>query len=153
MVINRDTWYGTLQKLNGALQLTGCHLIWRMTVTKYILLVDDSELIRSATRHFLESQTGFKVCGEAVDGIDALEKASHLHPDLIILDIAIPRMNGLQTARELRARMHRMPIILFTWYADAVQPEDIEEAGINAVISKTNPSALQSHVNSLLAAA
>jgi DNA-binding NarL/FixJ family response regulator len=124
-----------------------------MTVTKYILLVDDSELIRSATRHFLESQTGFKVCGEAVDGIDALGKASHLHPDLIILDIAIPRMNGLQTARELRARMHRMPIILFTWYADAVQPEDIEEAGINAVISKTNPSALQSHVNSLLAAA
>jgi hypothetical protein len=49
--------------------------------------------------------------------------------------------------------MHRMPIILFTWYADAVQPEDTEEAGINAVISKTNPSALQSHVNSLLAAA
>ena len=122
-------------------------------MTKHILLVDDSELIRSATRHFLESQPGFKVCGEAVDGIDALEKASHLHPDLIILDIAIPRMNGLQTARELRARMHRMPIILFTWYADAVQPEDIEEAGINAVISKTNPAALQSHVNSLLAAA
>ena len=122
-------------------------------MTKYILLVDDSELIRSATRHFLESQTGFKVCGEAVDGIDALEKASHLHPDLIILDIAIPRMNGLQTARELRARMHRMPIILFTRYADAVQPEDTEEAGINAVISKTNPAALQSHVNSLLAAA
>ena len=124
-----------------------------MTVTKYILLVDDSELIRSATRHFLEGQTGFKVCGEAVDGIDALEKASHLRPDLIILDIAIPHMNGLQTARELRARMHRMPIILFTWYVDAVQPEDIEKAGINAVISKTNPSALQSHVNSLLAAA
>jgi signal transduction histidine kinase len=56
IVINRDTWYGTVQKLNGALQLTGCDLVWRMTVTKYILLVDDSELIRSATRHFLESQ-------------------------------------------------------------------------------------------------
>jgi DNA-binding NarL/FixJ family response regulator len=122
-------------------------------VTKYILLVDDSELIRLATRHFLESQTGFKVCGEAVDGIDALEKASHLHPDLIILDIAIPRMNGLQTARELRARMQKMPIILFTWYADAVQPQDAEEAGITAVISKSNPAALQSHVVSLLAAA
>src|ERR1700693_6070594 len=137
----------------GALQLTGCHLIWRMTVTKYILLVDDSELIRSATRHFLESQTGFKVCGEAVDGIDALEKASHLHPDLIILDIAIPRMNGLQTARELRARMYRVPIILFISYADAVQPGDAGEAGITAVISKSNPGALQSHVKGLLAAA
>ena len=122
-------------------------------MTKYILLVDDSELIRLATRHFLESQTGFKVCGEAVDGIDALEKASHLNPDLIILDIAIPRMNGLQTARELRARMQKMPIILFTWYADAVQPQDAEEAGITAVISKSNPAVLQSHVKSLLAAA
>jgi DNA-binding NarL/FixJ family response regulator len=115
--------------------------------------VDDSELIRLATRHFLESHPGFKVCGEAVDGIDALEKASHLNPDLIILDIAMPRMNGLQTARELRARMFQAPIVLFTWYADAVQPGDIEEAGITAVISKSNPAALQSHVKSLLSAA
>jgi DNA-binding NarL/FixJ family response regulator len=136
--------------LSSLLAVTWIQLV---TVTKYILLVDDSELIRLATRHFLESQTGFKVCGEAVDGIDALEKASHLHPDLIILDIAIPRMNGLQTARELRARMQKMPIILFTWYADAVQPQDAEEAGITAVISKSHPAALQSHVVSLLAAA
>jgi len=121
-------------------------------VTKSILLVDDSELIRLATRHFLESQPGFKVCGEAVDGIDALEKASHLNPDLVILDIAMPRINGLQTARELRARMYRMPFILFTGYADAVQPEDAVAAGISAVISKSNPAALQSQVKSLLAA-
>jgi len=62
-------------------------------------------------------------------------------------------MNGLQTARELRARMYRAPIILFTWYADAVQPEDAATAGITAVISKSNPAALQSHVKSLLTAA
>jgi len=123
-----------------------------VTVAKQILLVDDSELIRFATRHFLESHPGFKVCGEAVDGLDALEKASHLNPDLIILDVALPRMNGLQAARELRARSYTVPIILFTWYADAVQPEDAEKAGISAVISKTNPAALQSHVKSLLAA-
>ena len=122
-------------------------------MTKNILLVDDSELIRLATRHFLESQPGFKVCGEAVDGFDALEKASHLNPDLIILDIAMPRMNGLQTARELRARMYQAPIILFTWYADAVQLEDAVAAGISAVISKSNPAALQSHIKSLLATA
>ena len=122
-------------------------------VKKNILLVDDSELIRLATRHFLENQPGFKVCGEAVDGIDALEKASHLNPDLIIFDIAMPRMNGLQTARELRARIYEIPIILFTWYADAVQPEDAAAAGISAVISKSNPAALQNHVKSLLATA
>lgn len=122
-------------------------------VAKNILIVDDSELIRLATRHFLESQPGFKVCGEAVDGIDALEKATHLNPDLIILDIAMPRMNGLQTARELRARKYRVPIILFTWYADAIQPEDAAAAGISAVISKSNPAALQNHIKSLLATA
>ena len=91
----RDKWYVTGQKAKGALQLIGCHLVRLVTVTKYILLVDDSKLIRLATRHFLESHTGFVVCGEAVDGIDALEKASHLNPDLIILDIAMPRMSGL----------------------------------------------------------
>lgn len=122
-------------------------------MAKNILIVDDSELVRLATRHFLESQPEFKVCGEAVDGIDVLEKASYLNADLIILDIALPRMNGLQTARELRARMYRVPIILFTWYADAVQPEDVAACGITAVISKSNPAALQSHVKSLLAAA
>ena len=67
----------------GALQLIGGHLIRWGDVTKNILLVDDSELIRLAIRHFLESQPGFKVCGEAVDGIDALEKASHLDPDAL----------------------------------------------------------------------
>jgi DNA-binding NarL/FixJ family response regulator len=122
-------------------------------LTKNILLVDDSEVVRFATRHFLESQPGFKICGEAVDGIDALEKASHLNPDLIILDIALPRMNGLQTARALRARMFQAPIVLFTWYADVVQPGDVEEAGISAVVSKSNPAALQRHITNLLSAA
>jgi DNA-binding NarL/FixJ family response regulator len=149
----RDTWYVTVQTLKVLSSLLAVTSIRLVTVTKNILLVDDSELVRLATRHFLESQTGFKVCGEAGDGIDALEKASHLNPDLVILDIAMPRMNGLQTARELRARMRRIPIILCTWYADAIQPADAEEAGLTAVVSKSNPAALQSQVKSLLATA
>jgi CheY-like chemotaxis protein len=84
-----------------------------VTVLKYILLVDDSAVIRAATRHFLDSQPGFSVCGEAIDGLDALEKAQNLNPDLIILDLAMPRMNGLQAARKLRALMNNVPIILF----------------------------------------
>jgi len=122
-------------------------------VLKQILLVDDSDVIRVATRHFLERQPGFAVCGEAVDGQDAVEKAQELHPDLIILDLAMPRMNGLEAARELRAMMPAVPIILFTWYADAVQAEDATEAGINVIVSKTNPAALQKHINNLLMAA
>jgi len=88
--MGRDRWYVTVDHPKGALQLFGCHLIRLVTVTKHILVVDDSELIRLATRHFLESQPGFEICGEAVDGINALENARHLNPDLIILDVASP---------------------------------------------------------------
>ncbi len=119
---------------------------------KSILIVDDSEVIRAATRHFLENETEYEVCGEAVDGVDALEKEPYLHPDLIILDLQMPRMNGLQTARELRARQVHAPIILFTLYGDALPREQAAAAGVNAVILKTNLPALRQKVESLLVA-
>ena len=117
---------------------------------KSILIVDDSSVVRTATRHFLENQTQYEVCGEAVDGIDALEKARHLNPDLIILDLQMPRMNGLQAARELRKLNVFAPIILFTMYADAVRPIDAENAGITAVVNKSDLEALRLHVEVLL---
>jgi|SRR5580704_1803766 DNA-binding NarL/FixJ family response regulator len=119
---------------------------------KHILIVDDSEIVRTATRHLLEDETEYEVCGEAVDGVDALEKARHLSPDLIILDLQMPRMNGLQTARELRAMRVSAPIILFTMYADAVRPDDALAAGVSAVVAKTNLPALRQHVENLLMA-
>jgi CheY-like chemotaxis protein len=88
-----------------------------VTVPKSILIVDDSEIIRTVVRNFSEAETGFRVCGEAVDGLDALEKVQGLSPDLIILDLTMPRMNGFQTACQLRARMFKAPIILFIRYA------------------------------------
>jgi len=119
---------------------------------KCILIVDDSYVIRSATRHFLETQTEFAVCGEATDGIDAIEKTRHLTPDLIILDLAMPRMNGLEAARKLRAMSVKAPIILFTMYADVLPQEETTEAGISAVVSKTDLPALQHLIEELLVA-
>jgi DNA-binding NarL/FixJ family response regulator len=119
---------------------------------KYILIVDNSESIRAATRHSLKGQPGCEVCGEAFDGLDALKKARLLLPDLIILDLVMPRMNGLQAARELRAMMVLVPIILFTLHADAVPPHEAQAAGINAVISKMDIPALQERIGNLLAA-
>src|ERR1700722_1665563 len=117
---------------------------------KSILIVDDSCVVRTATRHFLETQTQYEVCGEAVDGRDAIEKARHLGPDLIILDLQMPRINGLQAARELRKLNVAVPIILFTMYADAVRAVDAEKAGITAVVNKADLAALRAHVEVLL---
>jgi CheY-like chemotaxis protein len=91
-----------------------------------------------------------KVCGEAVDGFDVIEKSRRLTPDLIILDLAMPRMNGMETARQLRAMMVRVPVILFTLFADVVSAQDALAAGISAVVSKTDLPALNHQIERLL---
>ena len=60
-------------------------------MSKHILLVDDSDVCRKVTRLIVESQADLEVCGEAVDGVEGIEKAKALKPDLIILDLAMPR--------------------------------------------------------------
>ena len=119
---------------------------------QHILIVDPSEAVRRATRHYLEIQPGFEVCGEAVDGCDALQKLHYLKPDAIILDLAMPSMDGLQTAREIRAMMICAPIILFTFFADAVPAQTALAAGINVVVSKTSPDQLSQNIKMLLPA-
>ena len=98
----------------------------------------------------LVMEAGFTVCGEAVGGFDALEKVRSLSPDLIILDLSMPRMNGLQTAREIRAKSIPVPIILFTMYAEELRPQDAEASGISAVVSKTDLGVLQQQIERLL---
>ncbi len=118
-------------------------------MTKHILIVDDSDFVRTAVRHFLEGQPSFEVCGEAVDGLDALEKARFLLPDLIILDLTMPRMNGFQAARELRAMKISVPIILFTVSAELIKAL---AAGVTAVVAKEDLFRLQLHLDTLLTA-
>jgi DNA-binding NarL/FixJ family response regulator len=120
---------------------------------KSILIVDDSEPIRSHIRQFLSSQPGYHVCGEATDGLDAIQKALELKPDVIIMDLAMPRMNGLQAARELRTVMTHVPIVLFTMHARAVPPDHAAQAGISAIVSKTEDLAvLAQHIEKLVPA-
>jgi DNA-binding NarL/FixJ family response regulator len=116
-----------------------------------ILIVDDDPNIRRHTRQFLERETPYSVCGEAVDGLDAIEKARELHPDLIILDMSMPRMNGLQAARILRQMMSDVPIILFTLHAAAILLPEVQDTGISSVVSKADGfEGLRKQVESLL---
>ena len=92
------------------------------------------------------------VCGEAGDGIDAIAKAGELRPSVIILDLSMPRMNGLEAARVLRSMMNDVVIILFTSFADMVPSSDATAAGINAVVSKDDFVGLIRYVQGLLPA-
>ena len=102
-----------------------------------VLLIDDGDSVREVIRIFLEKR-GFQVCGEAADGIDAIEKAKALKPDLIILDLAMPRMNGMEAASVLSRIMPGVPIILLTIYGDFMGSSLAAASGIKAVISKTD---------------
>jgi len=105
-------------------------------VVKSILVVDDNPLIRRGVKQVLEQERDIVVCGEAVDGRDAIDKAMDLHPDLIILDMAMPNMNGLQAADILHQIMPAVPMILFSMHADSVLRSQVQAAGIAAVVAK-----------------
>ena len=125
----------------------------RISAPKCILIVDNNASIRKIIRIFLEGEAGLKVCGEAVDGYDAIEKAEQLRPDLIILELALPRMSGLAAAQTLKKMNPRTPIILFTLYHDAF-PNFVTPAGFDAVVEKRGDiSLLMNSVQGLLQAA
>jgi two-component system, chemotaxis family, chemotaxis protein CheY len=103
-----------------------------------ILIVDDHAAMRAALRFFFTSG-GFEVCGEAVNGLDAIQKAQELHPDLILLDLSMPVMNGLDAARELTQLMPSVPLMMFTDHSGKIMEEEARNAGVVSVISKSQP--------------
>jgi CheY-like chemotaxis protein len=96
----------------------------------------------------LESN-GLEVCAEAVDGQDAIEKASEVRPDLIILDYSMPRMNGAEAARHLRKIHPSVPIILYTVHAATEGARWSTPEGVTKVVSKSED--LRPHIAPLLA--
>jgi two-component system chemotaxis response regulator CheY len=107
----------------------------RQDMAKCILVADDNDIVRTVIRFFLETK-GFEVCGEAADGVDAIEKAQQLKPDLIVLDVAMPRMNGVEAASVLKRMMPDVPIIWFTMYQEQVGSSLTAAVGVDAVLSK-----------------
>jgi len=87
---------------------------------KSVLIVDDSRLIREVLRDFFETLADWKVGGEAGDGVEAIQKASELKPDLILLDFYMPNMNGLEAASVLKRMLPNVHIVAFTMFADAL---------------------------------
>src|SRR5579859_4603920 len=106
--------------------------------TKSILLVDDRDFERFAIRAAIEGLTKYQVCGEARNGVEAVEKAEELKPDLVIMDLAMPLMNGLEAAKILKDAMPQVPIVMLTLYADAEHGPKLEPNGVAKVLSKVD---------------
>lgn len=105
---------------------------------KRILVVDDNPAIRGALRRILEFNDGWIVCGEAVDGRDGVEKANELRPDLVVLDLSMPVMNGLEAARRLHQTQPQLPVILCSLHSDEVLQREAAAAGVTAIVSKAH---------------
>ena len=109
---------------------------------KRILVVDDNAPIRGLVREFIESRPDFEICGEATDGVEGIQKGRELKPDLIVLDFLMPRINGLQAALILHEIVPNTPIILFTFYKDAIPKDLAQAAGVSSILSKTDQLAM-----------
>jgi|SRR5580704_3666957 two-component system response regulator DegU len=105
---------------------------------KNILIVDDSGSARAAIRLAIESCTNFRICGEATGGTQAINTAEALNPDVVIMDLSMPDMNGIEAASLLKKRMPEVPIILFTLFADEMINLLASEFGVTVVLSKND---------------
>jgi DNA-binding NarL/FixJ family response regulator len=101
-----------------------------------ILVVDDNAKVRDGLRLLLQSHADWEVCGEATDGIEAIEKYRELRPDLLIVDVSMPRMNGLDASLEILRLSPKILILLYTSYLTAQLIDVAHKAGIRGTVSK-----------------
>jgi CheY-like chemotaxis protein len=111
-------------------------------MARSVLIVDDNLHIRRSLCKLFEPEPDFEICGEAENGQEAIEKAQQLHPDLIVLDLSMPVMNGLEAAGVLRRIMPTIPVVLYSAYSEGVGQEEARLLGISAVVSKSEPVAI-----------
>lgn len=102
-----------------------------------VLVVDDSPAIRQAVCELFAREGDFEVCAEAENGREAVEKARLLHPDLIVTDLSMPLMDGLEETRLLKQLMPCMPVIIFTAHDHPLLEKEAVSAGASAVVSKS----------------
>jgi DNA-binding NarL/FixJ family response regulator len=107
-----------------------------------ILIVDDHEAVRKGVRAILRSQPNLEVCGEAINGKEAIAKAEELKPDLIILDITMPVLDGFGAAKEIRRRSADVPILFYSMNEGRALMESAKAIGANGFVTKSAPGSL-----------
>ena len=103
-----------------------------------VLIVDDHEVVRRGLRALIESHPGWEVCGEAVTGREAVEKASKLKPNVVVMDIAMPELNGLEATRQILKAMPQTAVLILTAHESEQLVHDVFEAGAQGYVLKSD---------------
>ncbi len=115
-----------------------------------VLVADDHEVIRQGLRALLEEENDYEVCGEAANGWEAVEKARRLRPDVVVLDVSMPGLNGLEAARQIRGARLETEIMVLTGYDSEQLAQKLLAAGVHGYLLKSDlPSDLLAGINSL----
>jgi DNA-binding NarL/FixJ family response regulator len=102
-----------------------------------ILLVEDHKIVREGTRQLLEQSTDLEVVGEASDGMEAIQYATKLHPNVIVMDVRLPRLNGIEATRTITARFPEIRVLILSAYDDDSYVFPLLEAGASGYMLKT----------------
>lgn len=102
-----------------------------------ILIADDHDVMREGTRAVIERQPGWEVCGTAATGREAVTQASELAPDIVIMDMTMPELNGLEAALQIKRRAPRTEILMFTAHESDNLIRDAFAAGVKSFILKS----------------
>jgi DNA-binding NarL/FixJ family response regulator len=105
-----------------------------------VLIVDDHEVVRRGVRSLLMTQKDLDVCGEAVDGLDAIEKAKLLLPDLVLMDFSMPNLNGFDATREIRRILPKTEVIILTQHETSQMAAQAFRAGALGYVVKSSVS-------------
>ncbi|MFZ3047736.1 MAG: response regulator transcription factor [Desulfatirhabdiaceae bacterium] len=101
-----------------------------------ILIADDHTIVRQGLARLLEEQPGFRVVGEAINGQTAIEQSLELKPDIVIMDIAMPRMNGIEAAKKIRKQLPKTKILILSMYSHEHYIHELIETGVSGYLLK-----------------
>ncbi len=106
-----------------------------------ILIADDHEVVRQGIRAILQARPDWEICGEAVDGHEAVRLAQELHPDVIVMDITMPRMSGLEASQEIARLKLPAPVLIFTMHESRAWRPRCERQALRDTLSNLVPPA------------
>jgi len=101
-----------------------------------VLLVDDHALVRRGFRRMLEDESSFQIVGEASDGLEAIERAEELRPDVIVMDCALPQVNGIEASRRILQKQPNIAILMLSMHSENTLVRQALDAGAKGYILK-----------------